>query len=230
MTKPFELSPADLETHLEAMQHKHSITDFPTGQGSGQVPLSSSLRTNLLDVLSVNSGAVANTAVLTPFSGTGAYTLPANAQRVGELLRVHAKGTFGITGTPTLLLRADFGGLNRIPGVAVTVNAAGVWELFLDVVALEGGLARMSGKIIIPTSTTAASVQEFRGSTPRSRTRSRSRLSGVRPTRRTPRPWCTAPSLARPCSAPNGLAHLRMLCNMASGGAHEPRAERTHRG
>lgn len=141
--------------------HEHSIGDLPIGNGPGKVPLSSSIRTGLIAVQSANSGAVANTAVLTPFSGTGAYTLPANAQRVGELLRVHAKGTFGITGTPTLLLRADFGGLNRIPGVAVTVNAAGVWELFLDVVALGGGLARMSGKIIIPTSTTAASVQEF---------------------------------------------------------------------
>lgn len=143
------------------VQHKHSVTDFPTGTGSGQVPLASSLRTNLLDALSVDSGVVANVDVLTPFSGTGAYTLPANSLRAGELLRVHAKGTFGITGTPSLLLRADFGGLNRIPGVAVTVNVDGVWELFFDVVALEGGLARMSGKLVIPTSTTAASVQEF---------------------------------------------------------------------
>lgn len=141
--------------------HKHSITDIPTGEGPGQVPRASALRTNLLNALSVDSGTVANVDVLTPFSGTGAYALPADSLRAGEVLHIHTKGTFGITGTPELLIRADFGGVNRIPGTAVTVNASGVWELFLDMCVLEGGLARTSGKLIIPTSTTAASVQEF---------------------------------------------------------------------
>ena len=141
--------------------HEHSIGDLPIGNGPGKVPLSSSIRTGLIAVQSANSGAVASTAALTAFSGTGSYTLPANTLRANEVLRVSFLGTFGVTGTPTFLLSLSVGGVNRGATNPLVVNAAGNWSVDLEITQLASNAARMKAVFIIQSDTSIVGETVF---------------------------------------------------------------------
>lgn len=136
--------------------HKHSVTDFPTGNGDGQVPLASSLRTCLLTLSLVNSGTVASTVALTALTGTGAWTIPANTGRSGEVIEYEATGDFGVTGTPTLAIAVSIGGVNRGTVTSAAQSTGGNWKIRVEIACGAGGTARITTTTIIGTTTLVA--------------------------------------------------------------------------
>lgn len=140
-------------------EHFHGLGDLPTGTGPGKLPLASSIRTGLINLQTADSTAVASTMTLTAFAGAGAYTLPANTARAGELIRVSFAGTFGITATPTLSLSLNVGGVVRGASDAVTLNAAGNWNVEVYIACGTANAARIKIVFTIKTNTGTASVQ-----------------------------------------------------------------------
>jgi hypothetical protein len=70
---------------------------------------------------SADGSAYASSVTLTDVSPSPPVTLPAYLLEVGTTLRLHARGQFSNTGTPTLLLGFYFGG---IAGVALAASSA----------------------------------------------------------------------------------------------------------
>lgn len=130
-------------------QHKHAVTDFPTGNGADQIPLSSSLRTNLLLTSLTPSGTVANTAVLTALSGTGSWSCPANTGREGEIIEYEATGTFGATADPTLAIAVSVGGTNRGTATSGVLSAGGNWKVRVEIVIGDSNTAKMTITVTI---------------------------------------------------------------------------------
>jgi len=74
------------------------------------------------------STTVANTTVETRLTAA-VYTIGSDQIQQGKVIRVRAWGRFGITATPTMILRVDIGGVDVVISPTITAAAGnGAWD------------------------------------------------------------------------------------------------------